>query len=206
MITRRCSTGKRSYPDEAEAKKVLGWTKSLKDPRSDYMPVRAYECPECHQWHLTSNPGTSGELERPLPVPTRGSSLTRRTPLKASKGLKRGKGLQRQKKPLRQVSEKRRDQNPEYQAAIATVMLRDRGQCQLGPNGSDPSRRVEEVECAGIRDPHHVWPQGLFPEMRCDPDVMIVCCRAHHDWIHQTDPIRAREIGVLKGIADARSA
>jgi hypothetical protein len=111
----------------------------------------------------------------------------RRTPFK-----RRGTGL-------KQVSTKRTAARDEYEAAKEQVWRRDRGTCQAGPD-RDRHAHPEgwpEVECGGRLDPHHVWPTGLYPERREDPDAMIVLCRAHHvQGVHE-HPIRARQLGLL---------
>lgn len=65
-----CSSGKRGWASEAEAARVLraARTNRLDDP--DHGRVRGsveeacYECPVCHQWHLSSSskPRRRGEL------------------------------------------------------------------------------------------------------------------------------------------------
>lgn len=92
---------------------------------------------------------------------------------------------------LSQQSDKRRAQQGEYDRARQKVFERDRGTCQA-------ANVWPEIECWGVRDPHHVWPQGVYPERRCDPDAQIVLCRGHHDAVHFGDPIRARQLGLLK--------
>lgn len=91
---------------------------------------------------------------------------------------------------LSPVSEKRAAQRGEYEDAVAAAFLRDRWSCHA-------EKLAGNVACGGRLDPHHVWPTGQGGP-RCDPDNIIACCRAHHDWIHQTDPRRARELGLLK--------
>lgn len=44
----RCRSGKAAFRDELAAKMALA-----KIPDG---PNRAYRCPECHRWHLTSQP------------------------------------------------------------------------------------------------------------------------------------------------------
>ena len=90
--------------------------------------------------------------------------------------------------PLRQMSERRRAQQGEYERAVQTVLLRDKG--------SAVAARWPEVVCRGRIDPHHVWTQRMFPERRCDPDAMVASCRAHHDAIHAY-PELARMRGLL---------
>jgi hypothetical protein len=42
-----------AYPTESEAKKHLRWIKE-KSQGGHIKPYRAYECPDCSAWHLTS--------------------------------------------------------------------------------------------------------------------------------------------------------
>lgn len=91
---------------------------------------------------------------------------------------------------LAQVSEKRQGRSEEYRQAKEAVWNRDRGQCQA-------QFVWPEVECWGKKDPHHRAPVGLYPELREDPDNLLVLCRAHHMACHNDDPIRARELGLL---------
>jgi hypothetical protein len=118
----------------------------------------------------------------------RGGPL-RRTPLARAAGLSRGTtGMARTR--LQPVSAKRRDQRDEYSDAVAAAFLRDRWVCHA-------ELLVREVECGGRIDPHHVHPTGQGGP-RCDSDNIVACCRRHHSWIHQTDPERARELGLLR--------
>ena len=91
---------------------------------------------------------------------------------------------------LAQVSKKRQQQLSDYEKAKTAVWYRDGGECRARTLWPD-------VECDGIRDPHHVWPQGVFPERRCDPEAMVVLCRAHHHHVHHVSPARARALGLL---------
>lgn len=47
-MSRRCPWNKRRYQDEFAAMLALS--------QRDHEVVRAYECPECKGWHLTSQP------------------------------------------------------------------------------------------------------------------------------------------------------
>ena len=91
--------------------------------------------------------------------------------------------------PLRRVSKKRLSQQPDYERAIQRVFLRDLT-CRA-------RYTWPEVECSGRLDPHHVWTQRMWPERRCDPDAMVLACRAHHDAIHSHTDL-ARQRGLLK--------
>ncbi|MGH9095128.1 MAG: hypothetical protein ACRDXE_08200 [Acidimicrobiales bacterium] len=113
----------------------------------------------------------------------RRSNLRRRTPIGTGAG-----GLRRTR--LAPVSQKRRDGRDTYEDAKAAVWRRDCGTCTA-------ELTWPEVGCGGRIDPHHVWPQGRYPERRDDPDAMTLVCRAHHDAIHHQDPVRARQLGLL---------
>ncbi len=53
----RCDEGKTPYGTEAEAKAVAHAIVFGKEKRNKPMPnLRAYECPFCSAWHLTSQP------------------------------------------------------------------------------------------------------------------------------------------------------
>ncbi|MGH6657681.1 MAG: hypothetical protein ACRDVE_21040 [Actinocrinis sp.] len=55
----RC--GKTAYPDRAAAQYALIVLALSGEPR-DRMPVRAYECPACGDWHLTSRPAPPADI------------------------------------------------------------------------------------------------------------------------------------------------
>ena len=109
----------------------------------------------------------------------RRTGLTRRTP------------LQRVAR-LNPSSAKRRAQETAYRIARLVVWERDGGRCQ-----AQVGWRWPDIQCAGPIDPHHVWRQSQHPERRCDPQVMMLLCRAHHDAVH-ANPDRARQAGFLK--------
>ena len=90
---------------------------------------------------------------------------------------------------LAQQSDKRRAESAEYARAKQRAFDRDKGQCQA-------KDLVPHVACAGRIDPHHVAPQGRYPELRCDVDNIRCVCRRHHDWIGD-HPLDARELGLL---------
>lgn len=113
-----------------------------------------------------------------------GSTPLARTPLSRSAGgLKRGKGL-----AVESVERKREDAT-EWPAVKAIVWARDNGECQA-------KRLVPEVACSQRLDPHHRHPTGAGGP-RLDPDNVLTLCSAHHFWVHQEDPIRARLLGLL---------
>lgn len=91
---------------------------------------------------------------------------------------------------LSPVSARRSDMRVEYERAKMKAWERDRGQCQA-------AKIWPEVVCAGRKDPHHIRPQGMYPELRADPDNLIVLCRAHHQAVHLQEPVKARELGLL---------
>jgi hypothetical protein len=103
------------------------------------------------------------------------SPLARRTPLKRFTRLK-------------PVSDKRKAQRGDYEQARAVVWRRD--VCCQGP------ARGLDGECWGLLDPHHIKSQRMYPELRCDPDVMVLLCRLHHDSVHG-DLRRARALGLV---------
>lgn len=51
--SRTCG-GKKRYVTEIEAQMVLLRIQSRST--HDTVPIRVYPCPDCHGWHLTSNP------------------------------------------------------------------------------------------------------------------------------------------------------
>lgn len=46
-----CRNGKRRFPDRESA---LGALKATSQSTRDRKPLRVYDCPMCHGWHLTS--------------------------------------------------------------------------------------------------------------------------------------------------------
>jgi hypothetical protein len=106
------------------------------------------------------------------------------TPLSRSAGgLNRGKGL------AVKSAERKREDATEWPAVKAIVWARDNGQCQA-------KWLVPEVACSQRLDPHHRHPTGAGGP-RLDPDNVLTLCSAHHFWVHQEDPIRARLLGLL---------
>lgn len=91
---------------------------------------------------------------------------------------------------IKPVSDKRKADHGAYDRAKQIAWNRDHGGCRA-------AKVWPEVECSGVRDPHHIKPQGRYPELRCDPDNLIVLCRGHHFQIHHVDPLRARSLGLL---------
>ena len=51
---KRCS--KRRYATDIEAKLEIARFQRMDDPRRSKLPCRAYKCPDCGGWHLTSQP------------------------------------------------------------------------------------------------------------------------------------------------------
>lgn len=111
----------------------------------------------------------------------RGGALPRRTPL-----ARTGR--------LSPVSAKRTAQASEYLAALRIVRRRDCGRCVAG-RWAGMVTAPFPTECHGPIDPHHVWPVGRGGP-RCDPENIILLCRAHHDWAHG-HPLLARAVGLL---------
>lgn len=104
----------------------------------------------------------------------------------------RRSGFKTRGKPLAQRSAKAAGRADADRAWAEAVWARDRGECQA-------ERLVPEVECQGRRDPHHIRPKGVYPELRHDVDNGVTLCRAHHDWVHFQEPARAKELGLSKG-------
>ena len=90
--------------------------------------------------------------------------------------------------PIARVSAKRRAQQGEYERAVQTVLLRDKG-CQA-------VHVWREVRCHGRLDPHHVLPRSRGGAL-ADPDNLLTLCRAHHDSAHAY-PELAKQRGLLK--------
>jgi hypothetical protein len=91
---------------------------------------------------------------------------------------------------LRPVSQDRLDDEDAWRDTKLAVTARDRGRCQA-------EIVWPEVACSGRIDPHHVWPVGAGGP-RCDVENVTSLCRAHHDAVHQSDPRRARKLGLLR--------
>lgn len=51
---RACATGKKRYRDEIAAKLAMATYRNKDRSTSPKLECRAYRCPECHGWHLTS--------------------------------------------------------------------------------------------------------------------------------------------------------
>jgi predicted hydrocarbon binding protein len=45
--------GKRRFPDRIAAVLDMQRIQRRKDSNRDFLPVRVYECPDCHGWHMT---------------------------------------------------------------------------------------------------------------------------------------------------------
>lgn len=106
--------------------------------------------------------------------------------------------MKRATKPMRRVSAKRAAEKDAYAAAKREAWSRDGGTCQAAPDRKRGREGWPEIECGGPVDPHHVAPVGQYPKLRCDPDNLLTLCRNHHDAVHHQDPIRARQLGLLK--------
>lgn len=90
---------------------------------------------------------------------------------------------------LKPVSDKRRAQRDDYNAAVTEAFRRDRGLCRgLGV--------IPGHVCEGRLDPHHVWPVGNGGP-RCDPANIVVLCRRAHDWAHG-NPLLSKPAGLLR--------
>lgn len=90
---------------------------------------------------------------------------------------------------LKPVSKKRQAQRKDYEMAKAETWSRDKGLCRYCGLGST---------CGlGVIDVHHVANQRLYPELRCDPDNMVLLHRRCHDWCHG-HPREARKLGLIR--------
>lgn len=94
------------------------------------------------------------------------------------------------RKGISAMSDKRRAEQQQYARAKQLAWNRDKGQCQAAEVWGD-------VSCAGRLDPHHIRAKSTCPELRNDPDNLIVLCRMHHDETHR-NPLRARALGLIK--------
>lgn len=99
-------------------------------------------------------------------------SLKRRTPLKRTP-------FKRSNKRARQVSKEMKEAEKEMGPPV----------CVLKLSGEGPA-------CHGRCHRHHVRPRG--PGVSNGPDNLLWVCDAHHYWIHNVNPRRARELGVLR--------
>lgn len=54
----RCDEGKTRYPTHHAAIKMIIWANfnNWKKGKDKVMPIRAYRCPFCGAWHVTSQP------------------------------------------------------------------------------------------------------------------------------------------------------
>jgi hypothetical protein len=51
---RKCETGKVGFSSHRRA--MMAVARIVANSRRDYVPERAYLCPFCRRWHLTSKP------------------------------------------------------------------------------------------------------------------------------------------------------
>jgi hypothetical protein len=51
---RKCETGKVGFSSHRRA--MMAVARIVANSRRDYVPERAYLCPFCRRWHLTSQP------------------------------------------------------------------------------------------------------------------------------------------------------
>ena len=93
--------------------------------------------------------------------------------------------------PLRAVSPKRLAERGDYERAVQRAFTRDRYRCRVGDGWP------ESGQCFGRITPHHIAPQGRFPELRCEVDNIKTACQVHHQYIH-LHPVEARERGLLR--------
>ena len=54
MTPRKCRTRKIRYSDRIAALLALSTAQTQDDPTRPKVEARAYKCPSCHGWHLTS--------------------------------------------------------------------------------------------------------------------------------------------------------
>lgn len=124
----------------------------------------------------------------------RRAGLARRTALKARTGLKTGAGLTQggalARTPLKPVSDRQKVIAGLDAAWSRRVRERDR-RCVL-------RGQVPEVRCWGGLAAHHIWPKEDYPARRHDESNGVTACAAHHDWVHNRDPLRARRLGFLR--------
>ncbi len=99
-------------------------------------------------------------------------TLQRRTPLKRT--------------PFKGSSAKARKVSKEMKEAEEAMGL---PVCVLKHSGEGPT-------CRGQCHRHHVLPRGRGGSN--DASNLIWVCGAHHDWIHNVNPGRARNLGVLQ--------
>ena len=93
--------------------------------------------------------------------------------------------------PLKPVSPKRAAERGEYDRAVQRAFARDRYRCRV------VDVWPESGPCFGRITPHHIAPQGRFPELRCDVDNIMTACLKHNDWVSD-HPALAKELGLLK--------
>lgn len=92
-------------------------------------------------------------------------------------------------KPLRRVSERMRDIKVADGAWSEAVRWRDDHRCQA-------RAKVPAVACAGEVVAHHIYPKEDFPHLRHEVRNGVSLCPAHHNWVHDVDPWRARSVAI----------
>lgn len=130
----------------------------------------------------------------------------KRTPLKPGiKPLERKTELKRR---ARRYTADERAEHGRYVAARMTAWKRDEGRCQFAAtllHAVGSTRTVTErlIECEGMSDPHHIYPQERakkegHEETITDPANLLVLCRKHHDFVHHSRPDLAKRWGLLR--------
>ena len=129
----------------------------------------------------------------------RGKPLTRKTPLKASKGLSRGDAplkrsqpVTRQRKPISQRSAKAR------QVAAVRVDIRLELLALRGPYCEGcPVTPVGDPEGRAWTDMHEVLTRARGGDPT-DPGNILCLCRRCHEWV-TTHETQARALGLVRG-------
>ena len=63
----------------------------------------------------------------------------------------------------------------EWKAAVKAVWKRDRAECQVC---GSPKKRYDNYHI------HHIASFADAPELRCDPNNLVLLCRKCHSWVH----------------------
>ena len=99
----------------------------------------------------------------------------------------------KKRKRLKPMSDKRREQIPARQAAVAEAMRRDGERCQWPIRAAGVEGLRAPLRCFGPLTPHE--PKGARNVDRTDPDEIVTLCLFHNEACEDY-PADARRLGL----------